>query len=148
MKTGKCKKNYFWQVGMITAVIVAIGFVLMNGIPLLTIPELEEISFIEITDYKLDNHSRRLTEIDDVETALNLTNLLTYLPGESDGGELVIEMKIHLKDGGLFVISANEERAMMNGKEYRLKGDHGIVFINLTEGIFFFDELVESERNK
>jgi hypothetical protein len=37
---------------------------------------------------------------------------------------------------------------LMNGKEYRLKGDHGIVFVNLTEGIFFFDELVESEGNE
>jgi hypothetical protein len=147
MKTSNLKKNHFWLVGIITAVIVAIGFVLMNGIPLLNVPELEEISFIEITDYKLDVHSRRLTEIDDVETALNLTNFLTYLPGESDGRELVIEMKIHLKNGSLFVISANEERAMMNGKEYRLKGDHGIIFINLAEGIFFLDEWVEGEDN-
>lgn len=147
METGNGKKNHFLIVGIISAVIVAIGFVLMNGIPLLNIPEVEEISYVEVTDYKLDVHSRRLTEIEDVETALNLTNFLTYLPGKSDGRELVIEMELHLKDGSLFVISANEETAIMNGKEYRLKGDHGIVFINLTEGIFFFDELVENEGN-
>lgn len=147
METGNGKKNHFLIVGIISAVIVAIGFVLMNGIPLLNIPEVEEISYVEVTDYKLDVHSKRLTEIEDVETALNLTNFLTYLPGKSEGRELVIEMELHLKDGSLFVISANEETAIMNGKEYRLKGDHGIVFINLTEGIFFFDELVENEGN-
>ena len=147
METGNGKKNHFLIVGIISAVIVAIGFGLMNGIPLLNIPEVEEISYVEITDNKLDVHSRRLTEIEDVETALNLTNFLTYLPGKSDGRELVIEMELHLKDGSLIVISANEETAIMNGKEYRLKGDHGIAFINLTEGIFFFDELVENEEN-
>ena len=88
-----------------------------------------------------------MTEIEDMETALNLTNFLTYLPGKSDGKEPIIEMEFHLKDGSLLVISANKETATMNGKEHSLKGDHGSVFINVAEGIFFFDELVESEEN-
>ena len=147
MKAGNLKKLHFLIPGIITAVIAAIGFVWINGIPLLNIPEIEEVSYVEISDYKLDVHGRRFTKIEDLEKALNLTNFLAYLPGKSDGKEPIIEMKFHLKDGSSFVISSNEEAATMNGKEHSLKGDKGSVFIKVTEGIFFFDELVESEEN-
>lgn len=140
-------KNYFIII-IIMCIIVTIGYFLIKGIPLFGVPKIEDVSYVEISDTKLDINARKFTEIEDIEKAINLTNLLLYKLGTPEEKEPLIEFVFHLKDGNSFVISANEKTVYSNGKSYSLKGDNGKVFIKITEGVFFFGELVEKEKGK
>lgn len=148
MKKINLKKLNFLIPVIITCVIVTIGYLFINGFPLLNIPETDDISYIEISDSRLDVDSREITEIEDIELARKLPNLLLYKLGKPEQSEPVIELVFHLKDGETFIISANENTVCINGIEHSLKGDNGSVFIKVTEGIFFFEELVEAEGKK
>ncbi|SNS35843.1 hypothetical protein SAMN05446037_1008137 [Anaerovirgula multivorans] len=130
---------------MISSTIISIGYFFMNGIPLLGVPKLEDIAYVEISDNRLDINARKFTEKEEIEKAINMINLLTYKLGTPEEKEPLIELVFYLKDGDTFVISSNEKTAYSNGKAYSIKGDNGITFINVIEGIFFFKDLVEEE---
>lgn len=148
MKKINLKKLNFLIPVIITCVIITIGYLFINGFPLLDIPEIDNISYIEISDHRLDVDSRKITEIEDIEMARKLPNLLLYKLGKPEQDEPVIELEFHLKDGKSFLIGANENTVCINGKEHSLKGDNGRTFIKVIEGIFFFEELVEAEQMK
>jgi hypothetical protein len=148
MKKINLKKLNFLIPTIITAIVVTIVFFLIKGFPLLNIPEIDEVSYIEITDYRLDVDSRKITESKNIEIALNLTNQLLYELSSPEQTEPEMELIFHLKDGESFVISVNEKAVCANGKTHNLKGDNGSIFIKLTEGVFFFDELAEIEEKK
>lgn len=97
---------------------------------------------------RLDINARKFTEIEDIEKAINLTNFLSYKLGKPEQKEPLIEFVFHLKDGNSFVIRSNGKTVYSNGKAYSLKGDNGTTFIKITEGIFFFDDLVKKEKAK
>lgn len=151
MKKINVKKLHFLIPGIISALVVVVGYILINGIPLTNIPEIGDVSYVEITDARLDLDARTYTEIEDIENALNVTGLLLYKPGKPEEQESpknpVIELVFHLKDGNTLIIGADEQTVTINGKEHSLKGDNGITFINVTEGIFFVDALAELEEN-
>ncbi|WP_461206320.1 hypothetical protein [Clostridium sp. DL1XJH146] len=115
----------------------------MNTI--LNVPKIEEISYVEISDIRLDVDARKFTEIEEIEKAINLTNFLLYKPGKEEE-EPLVELVVHLKDGDSFGISSNEKTVYVNGKGHSHKGDNGSTFIKVTEGIFFFEDLVEVEK--
>lgn len=151
MKKINVKKLHFLIPGIISALVVVVGYILINGIPLTNIPEIGDVSYVEITDARLDLDARTYTEIEDIENALNVTGLLLYKPGKPEEQESpknpVIELVFHLNDGNTLIIGADEQTVTINGKEHSLKGDNGITFINVTEGIFFVDALAELEEN-
>jgi hypothetical protein len=133
---------------IISGIITTIGYFFMNGIPLFGIPKIEDVSYVEISDTRLDINARKFTEIEDIEKAINLTNFLSYKLGKPEQKEPLIEFVFHLKDGNSFVIRSNGKTVYSNGKAYSLKGDNGTTFIKITEGIFFFDDLVKKEKAK
>lgn len=149
MKKKNSKKFSQYVITIImSAIIGTIGYLVINGIPLLGVPNIEDVSYVEISNYRLDINARKFTEIEDIEKAINLTNFLLYKPGKPEQKEPIIELVFHLKDGNSFLISANEKTVYIHGKERSLKGDNGSTFIKVTEGIFFFDELVEIDENR
>lgn len=140
------KKFLYYIIPMtVSGIIITIGYFFMSGIPLHGVPKIEDVSYVEISDTRLDINERKFTEIEDIEKAINLTNFLSYKLGTPEQKEPVIEFVFHLKNGESFTIGSNEKTVYCNGKLYSLKGDNGITFIKITEGIFFFDDLVEKE---
>ncbi|AOY76803.1 hypothetical protein [Clostridium formicaceticum] len=132
----------------VSVIITTIGYFFMNGIPLFGVPKIEDVSYVEISNTRLDTNARKLTEIEDIKKAINLTNFLSYKLGAPEKKEALIKFVFHLKDGSSFVISSNEKTVYSNGKAYSLKANKGTTFIKVTEGIFFFDDLVEKEKAK
>jgi hypothetical protein len=151
LKNINSKKLHFLIPGIISALIIVVGYILINGLPLTNIPELDDVAYVEITNTRLDLETRTYTETEDIENALNVTNLLLYKPGKIEQQDSqknpVIELVFYLKDGNTLIIEANEQTVSLDGKEHNLKGDNGTTFLNVTEGIFFFDALVELELN-
>ncbi len=133
---------------IISGIIITMGYFFVNGIPLFGMPKIEDVSYVEISNTRLDINTRKLTEIEDIEKALKLTNFLLYKPGRPEQKEPLIEFVFHLKDGNSFVISSNEKTVYSNGKAFSIKGDNGTTFINVAEGVFFFDNLIEKEEAK
>ncbi len=144
----KISFNNYLTIIIIMVIIVTVGYFLIKGIPLFGVPKIEDVSYVEISDNKLNINARKFTEMKDIEKAVNLTNLLLYKLGTPEEKEPIIELVFHLKDGNSFVISANEKTVYSNGKAYSLKGDNGKAFIKIIEGAFFFSELVEKEKGK
>lgn len=126
--------------------LTTIGYFFIYGIPLLGIPKTEDISYVEIFDRKLDNSVRRFTEVEDIEKTVNITGFLNYKLGTPKQNEPFIEITFYLKDGTKVSFSANKETVYWNGKAYAIKGDNGIKFVNITEGLLFYDALVENEN--
>ena len=116
----------------------------MYGIPLSGIPEIDDISYVEISNNRLDVQARRFTDIEELKKAVYVTHFLSYKPGTPEMEEPIVEMIFHLKDGTSLSVSANEKTVYKNGKAYALKGDNGEVFIRISEGIFFFHDLHEN----
>ncbi|QRN86353.1 hypothetical protein JR334_03780 [Clostridia bacterium] len=143
------KKLHFLVPGLISAIIVMIGYVYINGLPLMHMPELDQVSSVEITSNRLDINSRVFTETEDLEMALNVTNLLLYKPGKVHQPysftEPSIKMNFQLKDGSSVLIEADNTIVSKNGNKYHLKDDSGSIFTKVAEGLFFFDALVELE---
>lgn len=141
------KKLHFLVPALISSVLVLIGYIVINGLPLMHMPELEEIAYVEILDRSLDSETRIFTNEEDIEIAINVTNFLLYKPGKIHSqysfDKSYIEMVFHLKDETTVTIQADDFVVSNNGTKYHLKEDSGTTFIKITEGIFFFDSLAE-----
>ena len=116
--------------------ISTIGYFIMYGIPLSGIPEIDDISYVEISNNRLDVQARRFSDIEELEKAVYVTHLLSYKHGTPEMKEPIVEMIFHLKDGTSLSVSANETVCKMKG--VCSKGDNE-VFIRISERIFFFD---------
>jgi hypothetical protein len=136
LKNINSKKLHFLIPGIISALIIVVGYILINGLPLTNIPELDDVAYVEITNTRLDLETRTYTETEDIENALNVTNLLLYKPGKIEQQDSqknpVIELVFYLKDGNTLIIEANEQTVSLDGKEHNLKGDNGTTFLNVT----------------
>lgn len=80
-----------------------------------------------------------------MELALKLTNFLKYDVFEKADTtqEPLIHITYHQKDGTDQTISANRTTVWWEGKTYAIKDKD--MFVNLTEGLFFLEDLQESE---
>lgn len=149
MKPISFRKNLYYLIPiMILIIVIAIGYFYINGIPLFNVPKIEDVSYVEISNHRLDINGRKFTESQDIKMALNLTNTLSYKLGKPEQSNPLIELKFHLKNGKSFIISSNEKTVYVNGNAHRLKNDKGKAFIKLTEGVFFFPDLVKKEDSK
>ncbi|WP_246579252.1 hypothetical protein [Alkaliphilus flagellatus] len=72
--------NYIIPI-IISVIIIPIMLFSMNGIPLFGVPKVEDIDYIEMSNTKLGTNTRKFTEIEDIENAINFTNFLSYKLG-------------------------------------------------------------------
>ena len=131
---------------IMTVIVTSIGYYFIHGIPLFGIPKIEQVSYVEISNTRLDTNSRKITAVEDIEKAINITKFLTFRLGSPEQKEPFIELTFHLKDGKVFVIGANEKTVYNNGRAYSIKGDNGALFIKVAEGLFFFDDLIKQDK--
>ena len=132
--------RFLIEVVVITVLIVGIS-IFTDGMYLLGLPDLNDIQSVNISYPSVTDGVKEISSHDDIELALKLTGFLKYdLFGEVNSEEEpVIIITYFLKDGTSKTISANNTTVWWNNKIHVVKDKE--VFINLTEGIFFLEDL-------
>ena len=134
--------RFLAEIIIAAAIIVGIK-ILTDGMYLLGLPDLKNIQTVSISYPNVTDEIKEATSKDDIELALKLTGFLKYdLFEKADGAEEpLVTITYHLKDGTDQTISANKTTVWWNGTCRVLKDKE--MFINLTEGIFFLEDLQE-----
>ncbi|AFL99284.1 hypothetical protein Desde_0840 [Desulfitobacterium dehalogenans ATCC 51507] len=138
----KIIKQYILPV-VLSMVFVSIGFFWLHGVPLIGQPKKEDVSYIEIADTNLTDDIRTFTEYEDIEKTVNMLNFLNYQLGTPEQEAPFITITYHLKNGEKVDIFANKDTVYWGGKGYTIKDDNGTIFVNIIEGMFFSDLLVD-----
>lgn len=132
--------RFLIEVVVITVLIVGIS-IFTDGMYLLGLPDLNDIQSVNISYPSVTDGVKEISSREDIELALKLTGFLKYdLFGEVNSEEEpAIIITYFLKDGTSKTISANNTTVWWNNKIHVIKDKE--VFINLTEGIFFLEDL-------
>lgn len=132
--------RFLIEVVVITVLIIGIS-IFTDGMYLLGLPDLNDIQSVNISYPSVTDGVKEISSREDIELALKLTGFLKYdLFGEVNSEEEpVIIITYFLKDGTSKTISANNTTVWWNNKIHVIKDKE--VFINLTEGIFFLEDL-------
>ena len=138
-KIFKCLIRFLIEVIVMTVLIVGIN-IFMNGMYLWGLPRINDIQSVNITYPSVTDDVKEISSREDIELALKLTGFLKYdLFGEVNSEEPAITITYFLKDGTSKTISANNTTVWWNNKIHVIKDKE--MFINLTEGIFFLEDL-------
>ena len=110
-------------------------------------PSINDIQSVNITYPSVTDDVKEISSREDIELALKLTGFLKYdLFGEVNSEEEpAITITYFLKDGTSKTISANNTTVWWNNKIHVIKDKE--MFINLTEGIFFLEDLQTKQIN-
>ena len=105
------------------------------------LPRINNIQSVNITYPSVTDDVKEISSREDIELALKLTGFLKYDLFEKVNSEEepTITITYFLKDGTSKTISANNTTVWWNNKIHVIKDKD--MFINLTEGIFFLEDL-------
>ncbi len=128
---------------LLTAIIIVSVFIFTDGMYLLGIPDASQVEQVTVSYPEVSNEVKVFTEDEDIEQTIKLTNFLKYSVFEKYAGDdkPMITITYHLTNGGEISVSASRETVWWKGKAHILKDKD--MFINLTEGIFFLEDLSE-----
>lgn len=130
---------------LIEIIVVTVLLVIINiftkGMYLLGLPDLTDIQSVSISYPSVTDDTKEVSSPEDIELALKLSGFLKYdLFEKADKTEKpLITITYHLKGGTDKTISANNTTVWWNDKSYTIKEKE--MFIKLTEGIFFLEDL-------
>ena len=126
----------------VTVLVVGIK-ILTDGMYLFGIPDLKDVQTVSISYPSVTEEVKEVSNQEEMELSLKLTGFLKYdLFEKADNDEEpLITITYHLKDETDKTISANNTTVWWNGKTYVIKDKE--IFVNLTEGIFFLEDLPE-----
>lgn len=141
------KNTMFKRIGgflltiLLSTTLVVFLHLLTGGMYLLGIPKTEEVSSVTLSYPDVSEDVKAVTDREKIELTVKLTGFLKYsLFQKADtGGEPLITITYSMADGKTVNVSANRETVWWKGKAYQLKEPE--IFINLTEGIFFLEDL-------
>ena len=138
--------RFLIEVIVMTVLIVGIN-IFTNGMYLWGLPRINDIQSVNITYPSVTDDVKEISSSEDIELALKLTGFLKYdLFGEVNSEEEpAITITYFLKDGTSKTISANNTTVWWNNKIHVIKDKE--MFVNLTEGIFFLEDLQTKEIN-
>ncbi len=129
-------KNYLWNIVcviFISCIINGIVWIGFHGIPLIGLPEKEEVERVTIV-YN-NTEERSLTDEESIGLLVQSANLLNYRFGGKTEETPVLSVSYHLKNGKTISLEANTTTLWWRGKSHALKETD--VFINVIEGLFF-----------
>ena len=111
-----------------------------KGMYLIGIPGIKDVDRVTISYPEMTEEIKEVTDEKQVELAVKLTGFLKYAlfeeTDETDGPLITIT---YFKDNGESIaVSANRKTVWWKGKARAIKEKE--MFVNLTEGIFFFNE--------
>lgn len=126
---------------LITTVMLMCISISVEGMYLLGLPKAEAIRKVEISYPAVTAETKVLSGGEDIERCLNLTGFLKYkvFTRAEDAGTPTISMTFFLEDDTTVTVAANDSTLWWKGKTYVLK--HPKTFLNLTEGIYFLQEI-------
>ena len=132
--------RFLTEVIVIFVLIVGIR-IFTDGMYLLRLPDLDDIQSVNISYPSVTDDVKEISSHEDIELALKPTGYLKYDLFEKANSEEepLITITYLLKDGTDKKISANNTTVWWNNKTYTIKDKE--MFINLTEGIFFLEDL-------
>ena len=113
----------------------------INGMYLIGIPQIENVEKVIISYPKVSTETKEIVDEEHIELAVELTGFLKYsLFEKADSSESpLITITYFTTDGKSMEVAANRETVWWKGKAHAIKEEN--MFINLTEGIFYLDEL-------
>ena len=135
-KEKKHWKFFSWKtLGTIVFILViqTIIWVAFHGIPLIGLPQAEDVKSISITQNS--SQEREIKTREEIELMINATNLLNYRIFGKKEGSPVMTVTFHLKDGEDVTMKANNTSMWWHGKVHPIKDTS--LFINVVDGIFF-----------
>lgn len=118
---------------VVVLVIQTIIWVAFHGIPLIGLPQAEDVKSISITQNS--SQEREIKTREEIELMINATNLLNYRIFGKKEGSPVMTVTFHLKDGKDVTMKANNTSMWWHGKVHPIKDTS--LFINVVDGIFF-----------
>ena len=138
--------RFLIEVIVMTVLVVGIN-IFTNGMYLWGLPRINDIQSVNITYPSVTDDVKEISSSEDIELALKLTGFLKYdLFGEVNSEEEpAITITYFLKDGTSKTISANNTTVWWNNKIHVIKDKE--MFVNLTEGIFFLEDLQKKKIN-
>ena len=128
---------------IIVTVILMLFSIFTEGMFLIGVPSVEDVNKVTISYPNVTEEVKEITDKKEIETAIKLTGFLKYSIFEKadESGEPMITITYYLKDDETISVSANDKTVWWKERVYKLKDDE--TFINLTEGIFFLEDLVD-----
>ena len=137
----------FGIIALVTLLTVSIQL-FTQGMWLWGLPSLDEVQSVSLSYPSVTDTVKEVSEPEDMELALKLTGFLKYdLFEKADtNDEPLISITYHRTDGTEQTVSANRTTVWWQGKAYALKEKD--MFVNLTEGLFFLEDLQENETAK
>ena len=134
--------KFIIEIVVITAVLMGIS-VCSEGMYLIGIPSIDEVDKVMISYPMVTEEVKIINNKADIETAVKLTGFLKYsiFKTADESEEPMITITYCLKNNETVSVSANNQTVWWKGKAYQIRDDEA--FINLTEGIFFLDDLIE-----
>lgn len=123
--------------GLIVVVILSAGAIMLfYGIPLMGLPNKEELVSVEIAD-AASGMTVTVTDAKGLERALGAAKTLSFWPGAAPEGQARYKLKFRLENGEEQSLSANETTGWHRGKRYKLYSENGQLFCNIIENFFF-----------
>jgi len=134
--------KFILEVIIVTVVLVGID-IIVDGMFLIGVPSVEDVNKVTISYPNVTGEIKEVTNKEDIETAVKLTGFLKYsiFKKADKSEEPMITITYYLENNESISVSANNKTVWWKEKTYKLKDDE--TFINLTEGIFFLDDLVD-----
>ena len=135
-KEKKHWKFFSWKtLGTVVVIVViqTIIWVAFHGVPLIGLPQAEDVKSISITQNS--SQEREIKTREEIELMINATNLLNYRIFGKKEGSPVMTVTFHLKDGKDVTMKANNTSMWWHGKSHPIKDKS--LFINVVDGIFF-----------
>ena len=128
---------------ILVTVILMLFSIFTEGMFLIGVPSVEDINKVTISYPNVTEEVKEITDKKEIETAIKLTGFLKYSIFEKadESKEPMITITYYLKDDETISVSANDKTVWWKERVYKLKDDE--TFINLTEGIFFLEDLVD-----
>ncbi|NDO47428.1 hypothetical protein [Clostridium sp. MD294] len=135
MERKYCKnfiKNIIFVV-IISCVLNVVIWIAFHGIPVVGIPNIEEVESITI---KYNNvQQKEIIKKEEIELLVKSSNILNYKILGKKEGQPVISVIYHLKNGKDVMIEANYTTVWWKGKSYEIKEKD--MFINIITALFF-----------
>lgn len=131
------KSSLKWAATILAVtVVVIIGNLLTEGVPLRGTPDVEEIEKIQITHADYPDEIKEFTDEWHIELAEVVLSYLNYSPlkGLEDDNQLITITYI-MEDGTEYVIAANEKTVWYNGKACAIHDEE--MFVKMTTAAFF-----------
>ena len=117
--------------------------IFLDGMYLIGAPDAGDVEKVTVSYPEVSGTPKEFSDEENIKLAVQLTGFLRYSLFEKapEGDAPLMTVTYFLKDGTAVEISASRDTVGWKGKARAIKEKE--MFINLAEGIFFLDEVME-----